>query len=128
MRQDERQKRYRPLVNRTVKELAPYLDEPTEDRKERLYTLLHEMKEEQNEYKHISWGMVRIVRSMDLLVVENALRSVLGNYEAPFWLYQAARDYAERYSPHYGTGLIPSSAPAVQEIAEFWRKYFGIKR
>jgi hypothetical protein len=128
MRQDEGQKRYRQLVNRTVKELATYLDKPTKDRKERLTTLLHEMQAEQNEYKRISWGMVRIVRSMDLLVVEKALRSVLRSHEAPFWLYQAARDYAERYSPRYGTGLIPSSAEVVQEIAEFWRKYFGIKR
>ena len=51
-------------------------------------------------------------------VIENALKSILRDEEAPFWLYQAARDYAERYDPRHGTGLIPSSAPMMQEITE----------
>ena len=58
---------------------------------------------------------------MELVVVENALKSVLRDHEAPIWLYQAAGDYAERYDSRHGTGLIPSSAPMVQEIADFWR-------
>ena len=84
------------------------------------------MEQEQNEHRRISWGKVRIVHSMELVVVENALKSVLRDHEAPFWLYQAARDYAERYDSRHGTGLIPSSAPMVQEIADFWREFYGI--
>jgi hypothetical protein len=39
---------------------------------------------------------------------------------------QAARHYAERYNPRYGTGLIPESASAVDDIAAFWaREHFG---
>ena len=38
--------------------------------------------------------------------------------------YHLARRYAERYDPRHGTGLIPSSAPMVENIAEFWGKYF----
>jgi hypothetical protein len=72
--------------------------------------------------------MVRIVHSMELVVVENALRSILREIEAPTWLYQAARDYAERYDSRHGTGLIPSSAPMMQEIADFWRDHYGIER
>ena len=97
-------------------------------RKERLSPLLSEMVEEQDEHERINWDMVRIVHSMELLVVENAMRSILREHEAPTWLYQAARDYAERYDAHYGTGLIPASAPMMQEIADFWRDYFGIGR
>ena len=52
---------------------------------------------------------------------------VLRTYEAPIWAYQAAKDYAERYDARYWSGLIPSSAPMVEEIAEFWRDYYGIK-
>ena len=86
------------------------------------------MEQEQDEYKRISWGMVRIVHSMELVVVENALKSILRDDEAPTWLYQAARDYAERYDSRHGTGLIPSSAPMMQEIADFWRDYYGLDR
>ena len=86
------------------------------------------MKKEQDEYKPISWGMVRIIKSMELLVAEKCLRAVLRDDESPAWLYEAARDYCERYDSRHGTGLIPSSSSMVQEIADFWRKHFGIRR
>ncbi|MBV8234668.1 MAG: hypothetical protein JO075_03095 [Acidimicrobiia bacterium] len=60
-------------------------------------------------------------------MVENVLRSLLREDEAPTWLYQAARDYVERYDPRHGTGPIPASAPMMQEIADFWREFYGIK-
>jgi hypothetical protein len=60
---------------------------------------------------------------MDLIVVEHALKAVLRPYEASFWLYLAARDYTGKTR-----NLVPSSAPMVEEIARFWRGYFGIKR
>ena len=41
-------------------------------------------------------------------------------------VYLLARRYAERYSPRYGSGLIPKSAPMLEEIAEVWgRDYLG---
>jgi hypothetical protein len=128
LREKRGPKRYRQLVNRAVREIKPYLEEPGEERSKRLWSLWHEMKKEQDEYKPISWGMVRIIKSMDLLVAEKCLESVLRPTEAPFWLYQAARDYAERYDARHPYGLTPKSAPMVEEIAGFWRKHFGIKR
>lgn len=128
MREKEAPQRYRQLVNRAVREIAPYLKDPTEDHKERLYPLLQEMIGEQNEYRRIYGGPVRIIRSKDLLVAEKALRAVLRPEAAPYWLYQAARDYSERYNARYGDGLIPDSAPMVEEIAGFWRKHYGIKQ
>ena len=120
--------RVEQLMARAITEMKSFLDDPNEERKERLYPLLREMEQEQNEYKRISWNMVRIVHSMELVVVEEALKSILREHEAPTWLYQAARDYAERYDSRHGTGLIPSSAPMVQEIADFWRDYYGLDR
>jgi hypothetical protein len=120
--------RARELMDRAIKEMGSYLDDPTKERKERLYPLLREMEQEQDEHKRIGWGTVRIVRSMELLVVENAMKSILREDEAPTWLYQAARDYAERYDSRHGTGLIPASAPMMQEIADFWRDYYGLDR
>src|SRR3954468_12105051 len=39
MRQEQSSERHRKLVNRAVKELKPYLTDPSEERKERLYSL-----------------------------------------------------------------------------------------
>jgi hypothetical protein len=128
MREKKGPQRYRQLVNRAVREMRPYLEQPTDERRERLWSLWHEMKEEQSEYKPISWGVLRIVKSMELLVAEKCLESVLRPHEAPSWLYEAARDYAERSDARHPYGLTPRSAPLVEEIAGFWRRYHGIKR
>jgi hypothetical protein len=122
MREKNAPERYLELVNRAVRELKPYLNEPTEERGERLWSLLRQIEAEQNEYENIPWGVVRNVKSFDLLTVEHALRGVLRPDEAPYWLYYAARDYTGK------TGeLPPSSAPVVEEIAEFWRKHLKVK-
>ena len=110
---------------RAVREMKPYLDDPTDERKDKLYDLLREVQAEQDEHRNIAWGSVRIIESRDLLVAEKCLRAVLRADERPRWLYQAARDYCDRYDSRYGTGLIPSSAPMVQEIADFWQKSIG---
>jgi hypothetical protein len=128
MREKKSDQRHRGLVNRGVKEMRSYLDDPSEENKERLHSLLREMIGEQNEYRRIHGGPVRIIRSKDLLVAEEAVRAILRPAEAPTWLYQAARDYSERYNARYGDGLIPDSAPMVEEIAGFWRKHYGIRR
>ena len=119
--------RAKELMDKAIPAIGSYLDNPTEKQKESLYSLLGEMVKEQNEHKRIAWGTVRIVHSMELVVVENVLKAILREDEAPIWLYQAARDYAERYNPRYGTGLIPDSAPMMQDIADFWQEFYGIK-
>jgi len=128
MRQGEYPKEFRELVNRAIKELRPYLTDPTEERKGRLSSLCDEMDSEQNDYKHVGWDMDRMLTSKDLFVVEKCLRLVLRSWEAPFWAYHAARDYAICYDARYRSGLTTSSAPMVEEIAGFWRDYYGIKK
>ena len=66
--------------------------------------------------------MVRNIKSWDLLIVEKALRTILRTDEAPYWLYQAARDYV-------GSSMFleKASIPKIEEIARFWRRYFKIK-
>jgi hypothetical protein len=123
MREKTSPKRHRELVNRAVRGMKPYLGDPTEGRKERLWSLFREIEAEQDEYENIPWGVVRKVKSFDLLVVEDALKAVLRPYEAPFWLYHAARDSTGKTDQ-----LITKSAPMVEEMARFWRKHFGIKR
>jgi hypothetical protein len=122
LREKQGNQRYRQLVNRAIREMKPYLADPTEARKERLWSLLWEIEAEQNEYENISWGMVRNIKSWDLLIVEKALRTILRTDEAPYWLYQAARDYV-------GSSMFleKASIPKIEEIARFWRRYFKIK-
>ena len=127
MRQKKYPQQFRELVDRVIKELTPYLAYPTEEGKARLASLCREMASEQKEYKKIGWNVGRMLKYRDLVLVEECVRSVLSRSEAPFWAYHASKDYVVRFDARYGSGLIPSSAPMVEEIGEFWRKYFGIK-
>ena len=56
---------------------------------------------------------------LELLVAEKALRAIVRPDDAPYWLYQAARDYAEHDDSRYANGLTPESAPMVEDIATF---------
>jgi hypothetical protein len=95
LREKQGKQRYRELANRAVREMKAYLDEPSEDQKERLWSLLLDIESEQNEYESVRWGAVRKIKCWDLLIVEKALRTILRTDEAPYSLYQAARDYVE---------------------------------
>lgn len=66
---------------------------------------------------------MRFVRSGNLLLLDYALCCFVER-EHSYWAYKLAREYAEDYEPSYGTGLIPSSAPKLLDIAEFWCQYY----
>jgi len=102
--------------------MKQYLDDPTDDRKSGLLSRLKELVDEQNEHEWIKWGAVRKIKNWDLLTVERTLRAVLRREEAPYWLYQAARD-------HVGSSmnLRKESIPRIEEIARFSRRYFKVK-
>ena len=85
-----------------------------------VWDVLKQFEEFQNEYKPLSRGPVRLIRSRRLLVVEKALRCILPPVAAPFWAYQAARDYAGRHDPSSPFGLVRKSAPAIMDLARFW--------
>src|SRR5271166_394963 len=119
LREKKGKERYRQLASRAVREMKSYVDDPTEDRKWGLLSRLKELVDEQNEHEWIKWGAVRKIKSWDLLTVERTLRAVLSREEAPYWLYQAARD-------HVGSSmsLTKESIPRIEEIARFWRRYY----
>jgi hypothetical protein len=119
--------RHRDMIDWAVTALEQYLDHPSEAERNRLWTLYHELAEEQNEHRRVHWGSVRIIKNADLLQVEYALRTVVADEaSAPVWAYQTARHYAERYDSSHGTGLTPASAPLLQDIADFWMKEFNL--
>ena len=66
---------------------------------------------------------MRNIKSWDLLIVENTLRSILHRDEAPRWLYQAARDYVGG-----SIEFEKRSIPQIEDIARFWRQHFTVKK
>ena len=112
--------RYQQMANKGVRVISSYLKDRTSQRESRLHELLQEIQDEQNEFEHQRWATVRIIHSMELLVVETALECVLSPWASSELGYVIARQYAERYDSRYGNGLIPASALLVEDIAEFW--------
>jgi hypothetical protein len=120
---------HRQMMAEALAEMDVWNGEATEARKQRLWDLLRQMREQQDEYQNIKWGAVRLIDDWELLLFEYAVRCLLNPpHEAGYWAYQTARHYAERYDSRYGTGLIPATAPLMQDIADFWLQEFGLDR
>ena len=117
---------YKEMVKKAILKMENYLEDKTKEGEQSLRDLLYEIKELQNEHKNQRWGPVRIIESSDALVVENALKCILSPEASAFWGYHVGREYAEKYNPRYGTGLIPESAPSMEDIVSFWFQYYGI--
>jgi DNA-binding MarR family transcriptional regulator len=104
-----------------------WLQKPNEALRQKLRELLRRMQVEQNEQKPIPFGAVRIIHDWDLLLFEDALRCLLEAPEAAgHAAYHMARHYAERYDSRFPSGLIPKSAPLVQDIVDFWVETYGV--
>ncbi len=115
--------RQQRLASRAVAAMKRYLASPSERGTERLCELLGQVFRVQDTYEPGPRGGARIIISPSLLVVEYALRGVLSPSELPHWAYRAARQYAERYDSRFPNGLVPKSAPRVEEMADFWCRY-----
>ena len=116
--------RYQRLAGKAVRGMTSYLKKPTDEAESSLDDVHSEIQGVQDQYENQRWGSVRIIKSRELLVVETALECVLRPWGSSILGYHLARQYAERYDSRYGTGLIPKSAPMVEDIAEFWGRYF----
>jgi hypothetical protein len=113
--------RYKALAAGAVSAMEGCVRSPNDGDLEILRSIFRAATEVQNEYRKVGWNMVRTIHSRDLLVIEYALRCFLEPDQASEWVYRVARTYAERYDSRYGTGLIPASAPLLEDIVRFWR-------
>ena len=122
-------RQHKERIVKAVGGLESYIRRSTASKKMALYDELAEVKDINREYQPYRWGQVRIIQNRYALIVENSLRCVLSGTaeDAGFWAYHAARAYAEMYDPQYRTGLIPESAPMIQEIVRFWNDYYGVE-
>jgi hypothetical protein len=117
---------HRQMMSEALAGMEAWQQRPTDDLRQALSDLQWRMQAEQNEYKNIPGGAVRLVTDWDLFLFEQALRCLLHSHEVGYWAYHMARDYAERYDPSHGTGLIPASAPLLQDIVDFWMQEVGV--
>jgi hypothetical protein len=117
---------HRQLMTEALTELEAWQQRPTEARRQRLLELLGQMRQEQNQFQPVPFAMVRIIHDWDFLLLEEALHCVLEPWAASHWLYQVAKDYAERSDARTSDGLTSRSAPLVQDIVEFFADYYGV--
>ena len=114
---------HKKLMTQALAAMNAWIRKPSNTGCELLRDLQQQMRQEQNEYRRIRWGAVRIIHDSNLLIFEYALECLLcPPTRSGSWAYRLARHYAERYDSRYGTGLIPASAPFMQDIADFWAK------
>jgi hypothetical protein len=111
---------FNQMVHEAIRQMERYIANPTEDEVDLVRLWHSDIRALQSQYERQAWGPVRIIDSTDVLVVEPALSCVLEPYASAEWGYRIARRYAERYDARYPTGLIPESAPMVEDIADFW--------
>lgn len=88
--------------------------------KDELRQVLTNVCNSQNVCKHIHWNNVRMIECGELFQIELALQCLLQAADPSREAYEAARHHAERYDSRHGTGLIPSSAKALEQIIAFW--------
>jgi len=118
-----RAKKHKPLMTLAVSATRRFVASGKSSRPEHLYAVLHRLKAVNSKYKRSQWGMIRIIQSTDVLLVEYALECILRPAESAFWGYQLARHYAEQHIPSSPHGLTSSSVPFLKDIIAFWRQY-----
>jgi len=111
------------VVNEAIRHMERYLEHPIKEEADLVRAWLSDVRAVQNTYRNQAWGSVRIIHGTEVLMIEYALSCLLQPTASSDWGYRIARQYAERYHSRYGTGLIPESAPMVEDIADFWCQY-----
>jgi hypothetical protein len=119
----ERWEYFNQVVDESIRQMERYLKNPTEDDADMVRAWRSDVRAIQDEYKQQAWGPVRIIESSEVLLIEHALSCILQPTTSAKWGYRIARQYAERYNSQYPSGLIPESAPMVEDIADFWCQY-----
>ncbi len=114
-------RQYQTLAAEAVSVMQACVSRSTAARQARLSEVLDRVQAAQSETtRPLGKYTVRIIESVQLLVIENGLACFTA-VEPDFWAYQAARRYAECYNPRYGTGLIRESVPMLEDILQFWQ-------
>ena len=89
---------YKQVVDTAVRAMQRYVEQPTTQTTNPLWTLQSQVRALQNTYRNQAWGPVRMIHSTEVLLIEYALSCLLQPTASADWGYRLARQYAERYS------------------------------
>lgn len=118
---------HRRMMEDALEGMTAWQRTPTAKFRRTLSDLLGRMRAEQNEYRNIPFGAVRLITDSKLLMCEYALECHLAaEREVGTWAYQTARHYTERYEGSQGTGLISASIPLVRDVVDFWMAEYAL--
>jgi len=123
----ERWLKHKEAAKKAVLQMDNYLNEQNESNIQSLKITLDQLIQLQDKYEKQRWGQVRLIENSDTLLIEKSIQCVLSPENFRSWVYHVGREYAEKYDSRYGTGLIPSSAPLMEDIAQFWMQYYGLE-
>jgi len=113
--------RYKDIIGKAVQIIQKYLGDSQNISPSALWEIRREVEAVQVYKGKEIWGHpIRTIYSVEVLVIEDALRCIMEPANASYWAYQTARDYTERYNSRFGTGLILESVPMLDDIIKFW--------
>jgi hypothetical protein len=115
------------MMSEALSAMDSWIRKPDDKLRQRLWDLLVRMRDEQNEYRRLKRGAVRVITDWQLLLFEYALHCVVSpDHEAGHWAYQMARHFAEKSNASQGSDLTSLSVPMLEDIADFWTKEFNV--
>jgi hypothetical protein len=117
----EKWEHYKVLINEAMSYIKAHMESATPESLSALRVMLPKLRGIQQFTGKQYWGHPLIsINSTDVLILENAVECILSPWAAPRIAYETARNYCECYDPRYGTGLIPESAPLLEDVIRFW--------
>ena len=114
---------HKELVSEALSKMESYMGSPDSDRRSPLWDIFPKLQQVQGQRDGPYGVLLIVVHNRYVFLVESALRCLLYPEASSNLGYELARNYAERYNSRYGTGLIPESAPLVEDIISFWCEY-----
>jgi hypothetical protein len=82
----------------------------------------------QNEQKNVPWGAVRIIRDLNLFLIECGLGIYLRRGDVPTEGYRLAAIYCENYDPRFGSSLNGPSRRQLGEVIDFIRHFEALEK
>ena len=82
---------YKQVVDKAIRQMVRYMEKPTEEAADLVRAWLSDVRAIQDRYEQPAWGPVRMIQSIEALLIEYALSSLLQPAASADWGYRLAR-------------------------------------